>query len=136
MTGADMSFSVTGHGTLGPQRVRQIGAHNQCGHEGCPVKAPSWRVILGSWVVQAYVCARHLVWAVNLDLLAEPRGKAMGWEHGYPVGASRELRSTVVTACLPQIMRTEFDRVPDVSAQYPQARVNAGGEVGNVFCTG
>lgn len=62
----------------------QIGSYKLCARKGCTVRI-SWRVILGHWRIQVYVCQGHLAWAVMLDLITESSGKAMGWRHGYPV---------------------------------------------------
>lgn len=114
-----------------PQRVTQVGAHNQCGKRNCPVKSPGWRVILGHWVVQVYVCSEHLVWACKLDMISQNTGEAMGWHHGYPVngGSTMESRTTKVTPNIPVIVRTDYTREIDVSDMYPKCRMDENGNV-------
>lgn len=102
--------------------VRQIGSHKQCAKGACTVH-PSWRVILGHHVVQAYVCQRHIAWACELDMLCESAASALGWETGgYPTGTPnyRIVRTTTVVPEMPAIRRMNFAREVKISASFPQ----------------
>jgi hypothetical protein len=106
------------------QYVRQVGSHKQCARAGCTV-TPSWRVILGHHVIQAYVCQRHLSWGVELDMLCESRATALGWETGgHPTDTPnyRIIRSTVVVPEMPAIRRMNYAREVNVSESFPQYR--------------
>lgn len=112
----------TGWGTLDPIRIKQVGSSEQCAKAGCAVRAPWWRLGLGGYDVQVYVCSAHLGWAVALDMIRESTAKAMGWERKHTIGSSW------VEPNMPAIMRTDYARTLDVSAQFPQARPCADGE--------
>jgi|SRR5450755_4011573 hypothetical protein len=61
---------------IGTQRspyVKQVGSHRQCAKSGCTVR-PSWRVILGHHVIQAYVC-QSLFMIMSFQM--QPRGLGM-----------------------------------------------------------
>lgn len=106
--------------------VRQLGAHEQCARKGCPVKAPWWRVILGHWHIQVYVCTEHLSWALRLEFLAQSAGEALGWEYGYmgEGGHVRHMRTTMVCHEMPLIRAQSGKFLRDVSGEisgaYPQ----------------
>lgn len=103
---------------------RQVGSHRQCGHAGCPDTQPTFRVILGHFRVQVYVCDRHTVWAIGLDSLSQEAGEALGWEHGYAAPGNpnfRTLDTTKVAALLPHIQRTDYarDESANIADMYP-----------------
>ena len=115
-------MTVTTDPTAVDAYVRQVGSHKQCARGGCTVR-PSWRVILGHHVVQAYVCQRHLAWAVELDMLCESAATALGWETGgYPTDTPnyRVVRTTMVVPEMPAIQRMNFARKPEISASFPK----------------
>lgn len=88
--------------------VRQIGHTGECARTGCG-KGAQYRVILGSWDVDAYTCTGHVAWAVNLDLITQSVGKAMGWE------SRQSGRPAEVIPELGVVKRTDFGR--DVASQ-------------------
>lgn len=113
---------------IGPAReyVRQIGATEQCARQGCPVRHTAFRVILGHFHIQAYVCAAHVLWAVALDRLSQNTGERLGWEYGYgDQPHCRTLRSgATIIPEMPTIRRSSGKYTRDVSGQisgaYPQ----------------
>jgi hypothetical protein len=65
-----------------PNYIRQLGNGKVCARRDC-VNAPQYRVILGRFRIQVYVCSPHTLWGIELNALSEETGKAMGWEYGY-----------------------------------------------------
>lgn len=106
--------------------VRQLGSASRCGRKGCG-KCAQWRVILGHWDVQVYVCSDHMQWAVKLDMISENTGNRLGWEQGY--GDSPNFRTlhsgTRVVPELGVITRTNFARPvgDEIDAHYPRKGV-------------
>lgn len=106
--------------------VRQIGQPAVCAKAGCG-KRSQWRVILGKWHLQAYVCTSHLEWGVKLDMVTESTGCRLGWEHGYRISENHyEGRTTMVTPCLPKIRSTDYARPVEISQQFPNRRAPLG----------
>jgi hypothetical protein len=100
----------------------QIGSHKQCARKRCTVRI-SWRIILGHWQIQAYVCQGHVAWGLQLDLITESSGKAMGWRYGYPVfhdgiEICRSFGEARVIAEFGIVRRVDYTR--DVASQISQ----------------
>ncbi|MEU1599379.1 hypothetical protein ABZ468_42900 [Streptomyces sp. NPDC005708] len=102
--------------------VRQVGSSKACGRRSC-AHSPQWRVILGGWDVQAYVCTAHITWGIRLDMIAESTGKRLGWEAGY--GNSPTFRTCYPTKIVPgigPITRTDYARdvASEIGDQFPR----------------
>ena len=106
--------------------VRQVGHTTSCAKKGCGKKS-QWRVILGKWHIQAYVCTTHLEWGVKLDMISETTGYRLGWERGYRISENHyEGRSTKVIPCMPKISSTQYGRPVEISGQFPNRKAPVG----------
>lgn len=90
---------------------RQVGNGRQCGKKGCK-RQPHWRVILGHFRVQVYVCSDDVLWGIELDHLTQESGNSLGWEFGY--GSTPTFR-TLHTPQIVSLASKEFDYTRNVS---------------------
>jgi hypothetical protein len=99
--------------------VRQLGGYKFCARNRCK-DAPHFRVILGSFRIQAYVCSAHVLWGIELDRLTQRNGESMGWEYGY--GSTPNFR-TIQTPRVVSLATKEFDytrnEAENISAMFP-----------------
>lgn len=102
-----------------PHFVRQLGNHKVCARNEC-LNAPQYRVILGHFRIQAYVCSPHVVWGIELDALTEDNGKAMGWEYGYgDTPYLRTLRDPMVCSLAVKEMDYRRDESVNIGSAFP-----------------
>lgn len=98
---------------------RQVGNGRLCGKKGC-ANSPEWRVILGHFRVQVYVCSADILWGIELDHMCQESGEALGWEMGY--GSTPNFR-TIHTPQVVSLAVREFDYTRDesgnISAMFP-----------------
>jgi hypothetical protein len=106
-------------------KPKQLGTNEQCARKGCSVQAPGYRVILGTWDLQVYVCASHLTWALGLEFLSQNTGEALGWGYGrFRNGVTYLGTPKVCVTEMPTIRRYQGKYTRDVSGEvsgtYPQ----------------
>lgn len=113
--------------------VKQLGAHNQCARNGCPVRKPGWRVIMGHHNVQVYACNRHLSWAVALDMISEDTAERLNWAPVPVINGVQTLREATVSPNISNIIRTDFTRDPGSDRTYPVLGYLPGGNAGMIW---
>lgn len=99
--------------------VRQLGNGRNCARKGCEDR-PHFRVILGRFRVQVYICSGHVLWGVELDSLRQETGESLGWEYGYRQSPNLVVVQTprIVTLAVKDYDYTR-DESKNISAGWP-----------------